>query len=137
MTFTDLIPGLRDRGKHSPDVVIGNLREENAKLLDRQLAADGFFGLLYQDVVSTNAAWQQEKGRREQADKAIAQLEAAVRLRDQQIDDLRRKVTVGVNAEHVIAETQPIPILPVPLSQAPFAATNPAHIAAWTAKEAS
>lgn len=63
-------------------------------------------------------------------DRTIAQLEGTVRLRDQQIDDLKRKVDVGVKAEHVIAKTQPIPVLP--LGQAPFVATDPAHIPAIT-----
>lgn len=133
MTLTDLIPGLRDRGKHSPDVVIGNLRQENAKLLDRQLAADDFFAVQSELITYLEGDARKLKRRAETAERTITQLEDVVRLRDEQIDDLRRKVTVGVNAEHVIAKTQEIPILPVPLHQAPFAATDPVHIAAITA----
>ncbi|MFF2475136.1 hypothetical protein [Streptomyces sp. NPDC058066] len=127
MSIADRIPTLRGRGKHSPDVVIGNLRSENVKLLNRQLAADDFFALLYQDVVKTNQAWEQEKERREQGERAIAQLEAAVELRDQEIADLKRRVDVGVKAEHVIAKTQPIPVV-MPLHQSPMAATDPAAV---------
>ncbi|MEU5580993.1 hypothetical protein ABZ791_30420 [Streptomyces huasconensis] len=52
------------------------------------------------------------------AKQLVRHLEALVHLRDQQIDDLTRKVDIGVKAEHVIAATQPIP---VPLHQSPLA----------------
>ncbi|MFB7707974.1 hypothetical protein [Streptomyces sp. NPDC056105] len=54
----------------------------------------------------------------------------ARQIRDlrRQVADLKRKVDIGVKAEHVIAKTQPIPVLP--LGQAPFAAIDPADVSA-------
>ncbi|MFE6355923.1 hypothetical protein ACFVOO_24080 [Streptomyces rochei] len=77
------------------------------------------------------------------ARKAIQQLEDTVRLRDQEITDLKRKVDIGVKAEHVIAKTQELPAdeirrhcaTPVPLHQAPFATTDPAHVPAWALRD--
>ncbi|MEU6990296.1 hypothetical protein ABZ953_06495 [Streptomyces sp. NPDC046465] len=71
------------------------------------------------------------------ARKQIRHLEAIVLLRDRKIDDLNRKIDVGVKAEHVISKTQEldgeeirrhcataIPVLP--LHASPQAAvTNP------------
>ncbi|MEU2313095.1 hypothetical protein [Streptomyces albidoflavus] len=41
----------------------------------------------------------------------LAQAEEAVKLRDRRIADLERRIAVGVRAEHIIADTQPCPIL--------------------------
>ncbi|MFB6675554.1 hypothetical protein ACFCWG_24650 [Streptomyces sp. NPDC056390] len=124
--ITDRIPGLRDRGKHSPDVVIAKLREDIAKLLNWRAAADDFFAIQDQLITDLEGDARKLKRRAETDEQTIRQLEGVVRLRDQEIDDLKRKVDVGVKAEHVIAETQPIPVLP--LGQAPFAATDPGHV---------
>ncbi|MEU0847666.1 hypothetical protein ABZ387_06825 [Streptomyces flaveolus] len=77
------------------------------------------------------------------ARKEIQQLEETVRLRDQQITDLQRKVDIGVKAEHVVTRTQELSveeirrhcIKPVPLHQAPFATTDPAHVPAWASRD--
>jgi hypothetical protein len=55
-------------------VVIRNLRDENVRLLNRQAAADDFFAILLHDVTTTNAAWQQEKQLRGEAEEAAAQM---------------------------------------------------------------
>ncbi|MFF1709255.1 hypothetical protein [Streptomyces sp. NPDC058268] len=71
------------------------------------------------------------------AQKLNRHLEAVVHLRDRQIDDLTRKVDVGVKAEHVIAKTQELDgeeirrhcTKPVPLHQSPMAAvTDPGRV---------
>jgi hypothetical protein len=75
------------------------------------------------------------------ATEAIRQLEGAVRYRERQIDDLNRKINVGVRAEHVIAKTQELDpeeirrhCTPVPLWESPLA--NPANIPpAWVRTE--
>jgi chromosome segregation ATPase len=77
------------------------------------------------------------------ARKEIRQLEETVRLRDQQITDLQRKVDIGVKAEHVVTRTQELSveeirrhcIKPVPLHEAPFATTDPAHVPAWASRD--
>lgn len=74
MTLTDLLPIRRDRRKHSPDSVIRNLRDENVRLLTRQAAADDFFALLIQDVLSANAGLQRVEALRQDAEEAAAQM---------------------------------------------------------------
>lgn len=113
------------------EALVKNLRGDNAKLLNRQAEADDYFALLKHDVDTTNAAWRQEKERRQVAEWERDQAEAVIRLRDQEITDLERKVAVGVKAEHVIAKTQPIPVITpvIPLHRSPLA--NPAHMPAW------
>jgi chromosome segregation ATPase len=68
------------------------------------------------------------------ARKEIARLENVVQVRDQRIADLERRVEVGVRAEHVVAETQPIPVTtPVlPLHKSPL--DNSGHIPAWAGR---
>ena len=67
MTLTDLIPSLGGRPKprkanrietrlRKAQEYLAAVREDNAKLLDRQAAADEFFAILMHDVVTTNAA---------------------------------------------------------------------------------
>ncbi|MFE9317884.1 hypothetical protein ACFYNV_22695 [Streptomyces albidoflavus] len=41
----------------------------------------------------------------------LAQAEQAVADRDRRIADLERRLAVGVRAEHIIADTQPCPVL--------------------------
>jgi hypothetical protein len=68
-----------------------------------------------------------------------------VRLRDQEIKRLNERITVGVNAEHVIAKTQEIDVSelrrrfdtgsPVRLGASPVATTNPGRVPpAWARK---
>lgn len=139
----NLIPGRRDRRKHSPDTIIARLRQDMTKVMNRQAAADDFFAILMHDVVTTNAALDQERQRRELAETELAQAEAAVELRDQTIADLERRLAVGVLAESAAARTQELPIAeirqhcakPVPLHQAPFATVDPTHVPAWARRD--
>jgi hypothetical protein len=52
------------------------LRDENVHLLNRQAAADDFFAILMHDVVTTNAAWEQEKRLRGEAEEAAARMQS-------------------------------------------------------------
>ncbi|MEU8642323.1 hypothetical protein AB0C91_10435 [Streptomyces sp. NPDC048674] len=123
---------------------IADLRAENVTLLNRQAAADDFFAQLTNDVHVTNSALQAEQERRAVAEKELQQAEEAIRLRDRRIAELERKISVGVNAEHVIAETQELSadeirrhcVKPMPLHQAPFATTNPGRVRpSWAVPE--
>ncbi|MFC8925484.1 hypothetical protein ACFT43_06340 [Streptomyces albidoflavus] len=49
----------------------------------------------------------------------LAQAEQAVADRDRRIADLEHRVAVGVRAEHVIADTQPCPVLDDRFEQGP------------------
>ena len=113
------------------NTVIDELRADNAKLLNRQAEADDYFALLQHDITVTNQGWQQEKERRQLAEKALQQAEAVIRLRDQRITELARRLAVGVLAEAAAAETQPIPVITpvIPLHQSPLA--KPTHVPAW------
>jgi hypothetical protein len=74
VSFTDLIPALKGSGSRRAVDKVDGLREENRKLLDRQLAADGFFAVLMNDVVMTNHALEQEQQLRGEAEEAAAQM---------------------------------------------------------------
>lgn len=74
MSLTIPFTNRRDRRKHSPDTVIRNLRTDMAAVMNRQAAADDFFAILLNDVVTTNAAWEQEKQLRGEAEEAAAQM---------------------------------------------------------------
>ena len=74
MSLTIPFVGRRDR-KHSPDTVIRNLRRDMAKVMNRQAAADDFFAILMHDVVTTNAAWEQEKRLRGEAEEAAERMQ--------------------------------------------------------------
>ena len=76
MTLTIPFVGRRDRRKHSPDTVIRNLRRDMAKVMNRQAAADDFFAILMHDVVTTNAAWEQEKRLRGEAEEAAKRMQS-------------------------------------------------------------
>ncbi|MEU0831243.1 hypothetical protein [Streptomyces sp. NPDC005969] len=72
------------------------------------------------------------------ARQTITQLEAVVKLRDQEIDRLAERIRIGIGAEHVIAETQEIDVrdirarfaagLVVTLAHSPQAAVDPTHV---------
>ncbi|MGW0626487.1 hypothetical protein [Streptomyces sp. NPDC002758] len=99
MSITDLIPGLKGTGSRRAVDKLAELRDENRRLLTITHRAGDDIALLQRDLAD-------EQQRREIAEKALAQAEETVRLRDQRIADLQRKVDVGVKAEHVIAKTQ-------------------------------
>lgn len=135
MSALDFIPGLKGSGSRRAVDKVAELREDNTRLLNRQLAADDFFAILTHDRDETDKAWRQEKERRETAEKELAQAEEAIRLRDRRIADLERRVDVGVKAEHVIAKTQELDVDEIrrhcvmPLHQSPMAAvTDPGHV---------
>jgi hypothetical protein len=85
VTLTDLIPSLG--GKPRPRKAnrietrlrkaqehLAAVREDNAKLLDWQAAADDFFAILMHDVVTTNAAVGLEQQLRAEAEHAAEQM---------------------------------------------------------------
>jgi hypothetical protein len=74
MSIANLIPALKGSGSRRAVDKVEELRAENGRLLDRQLAADDFFGLLMHDVVTTNAALAQEQQLRGEAEEAAAQM---------------------------------------------------------------
>jgi hypothetical protein len=83
--MTNLLPRLRGTGSRRADDRIAELkaehstemaalRDENVRHLNRQAADDDFFAILMHDVVSTNAAWEQEKQMRGVAEEAASQM---------------------------------------------------------------
>lgn len=105
---------------------VAELRDENRRLITMLAGSDDFFAIQGQLITDLEADVRRLKRQVESGEQTIAQLEAVVRLRDREIDQLKHRLAVGVKAEHVIAETQPIPVLP--LWQSPLAGTDPAHI---------
>lgn len=98
MTLNDLIPAsFRGPGIRRAVDKVTELRQENRKLLTRQMAADDFFAILLNDVVTTNAALDREKQLRGEAEEAAAQMQSD---RDEWRDEaLRLRARFG----HLIA----------------------------------
>lgn len=76
MTLTDLIPGLKGNGSRRAVDKIAELRDENRKLLNRQMAADDYFALLIQDRDEVYAAWEGERRKREDAEQAAVAMQS-------------------------------------------------------------
>ncbi|WP_045562334.1 hypothetical protein [Streptomyces sp. FxanaA7] len=83
--MTSILPRLRGTGSHRADDRIAELkaehatemaalRDENVRHLNRQAGSDDFFAVLMHDVVTTNAAWEQEKQLRAEAEEAASQM---------------------------------------------------------------
>lgn len=72
MTLTDLIPGLKGNGSRRAVDKIAELRDENRKLLTRQMAADDYFALLMQDRNEVYAAWEFAEQARQEAEMVAA-----------------------------------------------------------------
>jgi hypothetical protein len=140
VTITDLIPVLRGHGTHRAVDEVERLREDNAKLLERQGAADDFFESQDKLITGLEADVRKWKVRAENAERTVGQLEAVIGERDRRIADLERKISIGVNAEHVIAKTQAMDAeeirvhcaKPRPLHQSPMAVvTDPGRTPHW------
>jgi len=76
VTLTELIPGLKGTGNRRAVDKLAELRDENRKLLTRQMAADDFFAILTQDRNEVYAAWEDERRKREDAEQAAAAMQS-------------------------------------------------------------
>jgi len=77
VTLNDLIPApLRGNGIRRAVDKVTELRDENRKLLTRQMAADDYFALLVQDRNEVYAAWEDERRKREDAEQAAAAMQS-------------------------------------------------------------
>lgn len=99
MTLTDLIPGLKGNGNRRAVDKIAELRDENRKLLTRQMAADDFFAILMNDVGTTNEAWQQEKKARTLLEDINRSLRSEVDAWQELVDGLRAQLAPFLAAE--------------------------------------
>ncbi|MFF0736815.1 hypothetical protein ACFYVK_35040 [Streptomyces chartreusis] len=136
MSITNLIPGLRGNGSRRAVDEVDRLREDNIKLLNRQAAADDFFAFLWQDVVTTNAAWEQEKQLRGEAEEAAAQMRME---RDEWRDEaLRLRAQFGPQlAAEANANRVTVPPMVRDTSAVEDQATGPIDVRAlWDAAEA-
>ncbi|GAP46936.1 hypothetical protein [Streptomyces azureus] len=133
MSLIDHIPGLKGTGSHRAadriaelEGLVGQLREENVKLLTRQAAADDFFMIQDQYATDLEAELAQEK-------RAHAATKADLEVRTRWVADLEgrladaeRRLDIRRLAETAAERTQEMPgITPVvPLHQSPQAKTN-------------
>jgi hypothetical protein len=92
VTLTDLIPGLKGNGSRRAVDKIAELRDENRKLLTRQMAADDFFALLVQDRDEVHVAWQQEKKARTLLEDINRSLRSEVDAWQDLVDNLRAQL---------------------------------------------
>jgi chromosome segregation ATPase len=141
VTVLDYVPGLKGTAKHRGKSGLQLQRELAAA--ERRIAA--LTAGIDQISAERNTAEKRVDNAKlalDTAGKEIEQLEATVRLRDQTIADLKRKVDVGVRAEHVIAKTQEIDTEQVrrycvkPLHESPMAVTDPGRVPPSWAKQA-
>jgi hypothetical protein len=99
VTLTDLLPTRRDRRKHSPASIIRRLREDIAKLLDWQMAADDYFARLVADRADVYAAWESEAQARQEAEDVAAATRTDLDAADAEIDYLRKRLAPFLAAE--------------------------------------
>ncbi|WP_326739096.1 hypothetical protein [Streptomyces sp. NBC_01022] len=134
----------RHRGK-TPAQLRAELDEADCHLIALATEVDEARSAHTSVEAQLDAAGIELSGAREDlaaAKRTVAQLEAVVKLRDQQIDELAERIRIGIGAEHVIARTQEIDArdmqarfasgLVVTLARSPRAA-DPAHIPAQAA----
>ena len=135
MSITDLIPGLKGTGIRRAVDKVAELREENIKLLNRQAAADDFFAILMNDLVTTNAALEQEKQLRGEAEEAAAQMQSE---RDEWRDEaLRLRAKFGPQlAAEANANRITVPPMQRDTSAVEDQATGPIDVRAlWEARD--
>lgn len=117
MTLADLIPGLRDkqpkpRKANRPEIKLARTEEhlaavqaDNAKLLDRQMAADDYFELLVRDRTDVYDAWRHEGRKRAEAEIAAALMQSdrdkAIAEREADAAELHELRAFKANAEAV------------------------------------
>ncbi|MER5653493.1 hypothetical protein ABT076_10805 [Streptomyces sp. NPDC002131] len=76
MSISSLIPALKGSGSRRAADKVDALREENRKLLDRQLAADDFFAILTEDRNDVYAAWEFAEQARQEAEMVASCIQA-------------------------------------------------------------
>ncbi|MCX5529011.1 hypothetical protein OG785_45200 [Streptomyces sp. NBC_00006] len=137
MTITDLIPVLRGTGTRRAVDEVDRLREENAKLLERQAAADDFFESQDKLITDLEADVRKLKVRAETAEQTIEQLKADNRRLRAELAP-HRAAEANANAVDVppmerdttaVEDQATAPIEVLTLRQA--FGTNPAHVPSW------
>ncbi|GGW99169.1 hypothetical protein [Streptomyces chartreusis] len=135
MSLTIPWPTRRDR-KHRAVDEVGRLRQDMAAVMNRQAAADDFFAILMHDVVTTNAAWEQEKQLRGEAEEAAAQMQME---RDEWRDEaLRLRAQFGPQlAAEANANRVTVPPMVRDTSAVEDQATGPIDVTTlWAARDA-
>ncbi|MFH8804109.1 hypothetical protein ACH4F6_31725 [Streptomyces sp. NPDC017936] len=108
MTIVDFIPALKAHGRRRVQDQVRELKGEVARLTDWQAAADDFFEQQDRNMTALERELADERKARKLAEKALARAEAVIRLREEEIDGLKRTAGIRAQAENVITETQEI-----------------------------
>jgi hypothetical protein len=136
VTITDLIPGLKGSGSRRAVDKIAELRDENRKLLTRQMAADDYFALLMQDRDEVYAAWGFAEQARQEAEMVAACMQSE---RDEWRDEalaLRAKFGPQL-AEEANANRVDVPPMVRPIDGPEDQATGPIDVTTlWAARDA-
>jgi hypothetical protein len=127
VTLTDLIPGLKGNGSRRAVDKIAELRDENRKLLTRQMAADDYFALLMQDRDEVHAAWQQEKKARLLLEDINRSLRGEVDGWQELADGLRAQLAPFLAAE-ANANRVDVPPMVRPIDGPEDQATGPIYV---------
>ena len=113
MTIGDLIPALKGHGRRRAQDHIRELKGEVAKLTEWQAAADDFFEQQDRNMTALEKELATERQARAVAEAALEQAEKTIRLRDEEIDGLKRTAGIRAQAENVITATQEIDVRPL------------------------
>lgn len=143
MTLTELIPGLKGNGLRRAVDKVAELRDENRKLLTRQMAADDYFAILTQDRDEVYAAWEWAEQARQEAEMAAACMQTE---RDELLEEcaewrveaqtLRKRLAPFLAAE-ANAQRVDVPPMVRDTSAIEDQATGPINVTAlWEARDA-
>lgn len=93
------LPFAGRRSKHHPDTIIRSLRQDIAKLMNWQAAADDYFALLTQDRNDVFAAWQWAEQQRQEAETVAACIQSEHDALAAEVAWLRQKFGAQLAAE--------------------------------------
>jgi chromosome segregation ATPase len=138
VSLIDHIPGLKGTGSHRAadriaelEELVGQLREENVKLHNRQAAADDFFMIQDQYATDLEAELAQEKRTHAATRTDLQARNRWVRDLEGRLADAERRLDIRKLAETAAERTQEMPVITpvVPLHQSPQAVTDPGQVA--------
>ncbi|MGW3491941.1 hypothetical protein, partial [Streptomyces sp. NPDC001054] len=133
------IPHLTGPGRHRSADAVSRLRAEVAALEARAVEQESYIVVLEADVARADLQRRSAEEAREAAEERervtaghLAQAEQFIRQQREQIAELTYRLEVGVRAETIVAQTQPIPTLTERFEKPPVLRLGASPLAAVT-----
>ncbi|MYR30564.1 MULTISPECIES: hypothetical protein [unclassified Streptomyces] len=133
------IPHLTGPGRHRSADAVSRLRAEVAALEARAAEQESYIVVLDADVARADMQRRSAETAREAAEERervtaqhLAQAEQFIRQQREQIAELTYRLEVGVRAETIVAQTQPIPTLTTRFEKPPVLRLGASPLAAVT-----